>query len=482
MRRGLIAGGALALGAAALLVANTLDIRVALRSNDALAREGAQPAQFWSEEPADASAIAERPNSFADLAERLSPAVVYIKTATRLTSHRAPDVFEEFFGRRRFRPRRDGTGTGFVISKDGYIATNNHVIEKADSIIAVFDDGQEREAHVVGRDPKTDLALLKVEADDSLPVATLGDSDEIRVGDWVMAIGNPFGLDHTVTVGILSARGRRINAGPYDDFLQTDASINPGNSGGPLIDMQGRVIGINTAINASGQGIGFAIPINMAKRLLPQLRQFGSVTRGWLGVKIQPVSRVLAEAWELDGTQGALVAEVFDDTPASRAKLESGDVIVEFGGQAIDTHDDLSRAVAATRPGTEVEIEVIRDGKRKQLDATIEEMETEPLRPVSRETSRSEDWGFEVHNLTDELVERLELPGDAPSGVIVVDVEPGSPADEAGLMRNDIILEVNKLDVGEVEDLEQALEQADEKTVLKIWRGDGPLWLAIERL
>jgi serine protease Do len=441
--------------------------------------ESAEP--FWRESPGGPAPG--RPDSFAELAEKLSPAVVNIRTERKSVSGLGSreQLLEEFFGRRLPQPERrfrtESTGSGFVLSSDGYIVTNHHVIEGADRIVVVLDSGDEIDAQVVGTDSKTDLALLKVEPSKELPSAPLGDSNEVRVGDWVMAIGNPFGLDHTVTVGILSAKGRNINSGPYDDFLQTDASINPGNSGGPLIDVQGRVVGINTAINAAGQGIGFAIPINMAKELLPQLREKGSVTRGWLGVQIQRVTPELAETFKLESSGGALVSQVFEDTPASRAELKRGDVIVEFDGHAIESYEDLPRRVAATRPGTEVSIVVVRDGERHTVTAVLDEMEQAEVEPTSG-PSPGPEWGFDVQDLTPEARESLGLSTDT-KGVLVKEVDPDSRAASEGLQRGDLILEANHKAVSSVTDLEGVLSGKPEKLLLLIQRGDGTLFLVV---
>ena len=459
-----------------------LDIQFELHPNQATAG----PSSLWVE-GADAP-YRGRPGSFADLAERLSPAVVNIQTERTGSRLGAPkDLFEEFFGRsprpKRPRPRfrSESTGSGFVISQDGYIVTNNHVIENAERIRVLFETGTELEAEVVGRDGKTDLALLKVMKDTELPVAALGDSDRVRVGDWVMAIGNPFGLDHTVTVGILSAKGRKINAGPYDDFLQTDASINPGNSGGPLIDMNGRVVGINTAINAAGQGIGFAIPINMVKELLPQLREVGVVTRGWLGVQIQRITPALAETFDLPDARGALISQVFKNSPAEKAELERGDVILEFNGTEIETYDDLPRRVASTSPGSKVDVVIVRDGKRRTLTAVLEKMKPDEEEiELTSHKGHGFDWGFEARNLTPPISERLGLPGGT-TGVVVHDVDPEGPAGRAGLRPGDAILEANKRPLDDVDDLDEALKQSDEHVVLLVQRDGSTVYLAIKR-
>ncbi len=481
MRVGAIVGSVLVVVAGALLAGRAFDLDAPWGKETAPAAAAHRADPFWREV---AHAVpAERPDSFAELVEKLSPAVVYIRTEQ--AAGREKDVFEEFFGRRMpGRPRRpSGTGSGFVISADGYVVTNNHVVENAQKISIRLHDGRELAGEVVGRDPKTDLALLKVKVDGELDVAPLGDSDAIRVGDWVIAIGNPFGLDHTVTVGILSARGRNIEAGPYDDFLQTDASINPGNSGGPLIDTSGRVIGINTAINAAGQGIGFAIPINLAKDLLPQLKAHGAVTRGWLGVQIQKVTPELAESMGLEKPGGALVSDVFADSPAAKAKVQRRDVIVEFGGQPIDSFEDLPRRVAAATPGEDVEIVVLRDGKRKKLEVTLakmdqEEQAAEPA--AARPSSRSEEWGFQAENLSPALIERFDLGEDA-HGVVVIDVDPDSAAGEAGLQPRDVIVEVGKREIGSVEELEAALDAAGKSALLLVQRGEGTIFLAIKK-
>jgi serine protease Do len=446
--------------------------------------------RFWSEASGAAPPVSAV--SFADLAEQLSPAVVSVRVerASTLPQEMPFEGFEEFFGpqpgpRGRRAPRESGAGSGFVISEDGFVVTNNHVVEGADKIVVVFEDGTELEAKLIGRDPKTDLALVKIEGK-KFAVAPLGDSDGARVGEWVMAIGNPLGLDHTVTVGILSAKGRR-NISPsdsrYDDFLQTDASINPGNSGGPLIDVNGRVIGINTAIvnPLRGQNIGFAIPINMAKALLPQLREKGRVTRGWLGVQIQRVTPALAKSFGLEAPRGALVGDVFPESPAAKAKLQRGDIILEFDGKNLEDFDDLPRVVASTPPGSEVDVEVLRDGKSRKLEVKLEQMPDEEgaAEPASQE-SGSSDWGFDSEPLTAELAQRLGLDEDA-RGMVITAVEAGSPADEAGLARRDVILEVNRKPVKDAASLEKAFAQNPELALLLVQRGEGTLYVSLER-
>lgn len=282
------------------------------------------------------------------------------------------EFFERFFGWRPQAPPevRRGKGTGVIISDDGFILTNNHVIAGANEVTVTLANGTKLEARIVGTDEATDVALLKVASKTKLPAATLGSSDALRVGDWVVAIGNPFGLGHTVTAGIVSAKGRIIGSGPYDDFIQTDASINPGNSGGPLFNTAGKVAGINTAIIAQAQGIGFAIPIDMVKRLLPGLRK-GKIVRGWLGVAIQNLTPDLAKALSLNGQRGALVARIEPESPAANSGLRRGDVIVKFAGEKIDGSSTLPRLVARVKPGQAVDVEVLRNGKRMSLRTTI---------------------------------------------------------------------------------------------------------------
>jgi serine protease Do len=274
---------------------------------------------------------------------------------------------------------RQGTGSGVIFRADGYILTNYHVVDGADQVLVTLNNEQEYQAHVVGRDPKTDLAVLRIQASEALPVATLGDSDALQVGDWVVAIGNPFGLDHTVTAGIVSAKGRVIGAGPYDDFIQTDASINPGNSGGPLLNMRGEVVGINTAIVPNGQGIGFAIPINTAKPLIPQLVSTGKVTRGYLGLNMQTLTPALTQTLKLSDRKGALVSEVTPGSPAAKAGLQRGDVIVTFDGKQVESAHDLATLVAATPVGKNVSVMILRDGNKQTVPLTVGRMPSDEV-------------------------------------------------------------------------------------------------------
>jgi serine protease Do len=475
--------------AAGLAAAMLLGVRIDVSLGSAAARADDASGRFWQESsgrPETATGPQGGP-SFADLAEALAPTVVNIQ-AERVGESRGPEeLLEEFFGRqrerRRRRPPEESTGSGFVISSDGYIVTNDHVVEGATRLSVYLKDGHMLEGEVVGRDPKTDLALVKVESDEELAAAELGDSDGARPGDWVMAIGSPFGLDHTVTVGVLSAKGRRqVTGQSYDDFLQTDASINPGNSGGPLFDMRGRVIGINTAIRADANGIGFSIPINLAKELLPQLKAHGMVTRGWLGVSIQEVKPALAESFGLESTDGALIGEVFRGSPAERAGMQHGDVIVEFDGQRIESFHDLPRRVAATPPGSEVEVVVVRDGKRVTLQARLDEMKKETLGlGLERAPQRTlADWGFEAKELSEEAPSELRLP-PGTRGALVTRVEPDSPASRAGLQQGDVILEADKSDIASLADLEEALDDADDKLVLRVQRSRAAHYLVLER-
>ena len=351
--------------------------------------------------PAKGDAPGHGPSSFSELVERVKPAVVNISTKGR-TRARAGIQGQEFgmpglpegspFGEfyRHFFEGHPGlpggggverefeaAGSGFIISADGHVVTNNHVIEHADEIEVILSDGTRYPAKVKGRDPKTDLALLELESDESLPYVELGDSDDAQVGDWVVAVGNPFGLGGTVTAGIISARGRDIQSGPFDDFLQIDAPINRGNSGGPLFDTEGRVVGINTAIyspSGGNVGIGFAIPSTMAKEIIAQLRAEGSVARGWLGVQIQPVTEIVAESLGLEKQQGALVASVVPDGPADRAGIETGDVIVRMNGEELDDFKDLPKLVAKAKAGSESTLEVRRQGKTRKLEVEIGRM------------------------------------------------------------------------------------------------------------
>ncbi|MCF8040011.1 MAG: Do family serine endopeptidase, partial [Desulfohalobiaceae bacterium] len=321
---------------------------------------------------------------FADLAQKASPAVVNISTVKVVETSQQmkrflepfqrkgspfEDFFDQFFGDIPQKRKEKALGSGFIISSDGYVVTNNHVVEKADEIQVVLKGGDETyPAEVVGRDPETDLALLKIEAEQELPELKFGDSDDLTVGQWVMAIGNPFGLAHTVTAGIISAKGRVIGAGPYDNFLQTDASINPGNSGGPLLNLDGDVVGINTAIVAAGQGIGFAIPANMAKEIITGLKEYGAVKRGWLGVTIQDVDTNTAKALGLPEAKGALVASVNEGDPAAKAGIQTGDVIVAVNGDQIQDARDLTRTIGSLPPQNTIRLTVWRKGKVKEIE------------------------------------------------------------------------------------------------------------------
>jgi serine protease Do len=428
---------------------------------------------------------------YADLVEKLSPAVVNIRVTKvekmNLSGPEGEDpgsfgpFFERFFGKGwqgRPMPQR-GAGSGFIISRDGYVVTNNHVVEGAREIVVKLAGEEEFPATVVGRDPKTDLALLKVKAGKDLPAVALGDSEALRVGDVVVAIGNPFGLSNTVTAGLVSAKGRVIGAGPYDDFIQTDASINPGNSGGPLFNLKGEVVGINTAIMAEGHGIGFAIPVNTAKLVVPELKVSGRVTRSWLGVSVQEVTPDLAKTIGLTEPHGALVAEVMADSPATHAGIKPGDVIVAVDGKPVKSSHDLPRLVAATRPGTAVDIKVLREGKDMSVRATLSTQDDKELagRPGDSAATRGK-LGMAIQDITPQMAQSLGLK--EARGVVVSQVEPGSPADEAGIRAGDVILEVNRNKVRNVRETQAALEKggSDRGALFLVKRGDSQLFIA----
>ncbi len=343
-----------------------------------------------------------------------------------------------------------------MIDEEGYILTNNHVVENTEAIQVTLSNDEEYEAEIVGRDPKTDLALIRIDSDAPLKALPLGDSDKLEVGDWVVAIGSPFGLGHTVTAGIVSAKYRRIGAGAYDDFIQTDASINPGNSGGPLLDTEGRVVGINTAIfsrSGGSIGIGFAVPVNMAKDLIPQLKE-GKVIRGWLGVMIQEVTPDLAEKLALETEGGALVADVSDGGPAEEAGLKRGDVIVAFAGEPVREMNDLPLLVASTPPGTETTVTLVRDGKEKTLNVKIGTLEDESAaRPAAVQENHLDRLGLEVREITPPLAERLGLGAD--HGVVVTKVVPHSPAANAGLRPGDVLVEFEQEPVQDPADFQR---------------------------
>ncbi len=419
---------------------------------------------------------------FTELAETSGKAVVNISTVKVVKGQRnmeqffrqAPrgqhpfgdffDQFERFFGEQGRAPREQRSlGSGFVFSADGYIVTNNHVIEGADSIKVNLQAGkngdQSYDAEVIGTDRETDLALLKITADKPLPYLVFGDSDALKVGQWVMAIGNPFGLDHTVTAGIVSAKGRTIGAGPYDNFIQTDASINPGNSGGPLINLDGQVIGINTAIVASGQGIGFAIPSGLARQVIEQLKEYKSVKRGWLGVSIQDVDENSAKALGLEQARGALVSSVTEGDPAQKAGIKAGDVIVAVDGVPVDDAGDLTRKIGDLLPGVKITLSVWREGKAVKIPLVLGERSAEKVAQGGRSAPEGADedvLGLGVRPVTDAEAKALGL--ERAQGLLVVEVGEGSLAAQNDLNAGDVILEANGKAVNTVQAFKAVIE------------------------
>jgi serine protease Do len=443
------------------------------------------------------------PDSFADLAERTSPAVVNITTTTVVAGRNGgirPQVpqgspFEDFFrdfldeGQGQQRPRKaTALGSGFIISADGFIVTNNHVIDGADEIVIELFDGDKLEAKLIGRDKKTDIALLKVEADKPLPFVSFGDSDVARVGDWVMAVGNPLGQGFSVSAGIISARNRSLR-GSYDDFIQTDAAINKGNSGGPLFNMDGEVIGVNTAIispTGGSIGLGFSMSSNVVSKVVSQLQEFGETRRGWLGVRIQEVDKSLAEAIGLDKVAGALVSDV-PEGPAAKAGIKPGDVILSFDGKDVKNTRALVRAVGAAEVGKTVRVVVFRDGKTQTLKVVLgrrEDAERAPVVPASAkpDTKEAEALGLKMTPLTDDIRESLGLDKDA-SGVAVVAVDENSNAYEKGLRSGDLIAEVGQKPVANPEDVTKAFSAAREagrkSVLLLVRRGGDPRFVAL---
>jgi serine protease Do len=412
--------------------------------------------------------------AFEHAADTVAPSVVNVRSAIRVSGgrQRLPDIpehspFRDFFERFGAPDEgrdwiRQGQGSGFIVSDDGLILTNNHVVADAEQIIVRLHDDRELEAELVGADPSTDLALIRIDANELRPVS-FGDSDDLAVGEWVVAVGNPFALEFSITAGIVSAKGRsRVGIADYEDFIQTDAAINPGNSGGPLVNLRGEVVGVNTAIatrTGGNMGIGFAIPSALARDIMESLRESGTVIRGWLGVSIQDLTAGLAESFDYDGTDGALVSQVVEDSPAEEAGLRSGDIIVGYNGEPVRNVAQLRLVVAQTDPGEEAEVMVIRSGKERTFDVNIGELDAEAQLAAGGVDSLGDELGLDYRNLNEELAGRLGL--DFEEGVVVTNVEPLSAAARAQLQPGDVIVEVQGEAVDNVRAFRRALADAD---------------------
>jgi len=453
-------------------------------------------ASFWTEKERSEqrNSITITSETIAILAEKMKPAVVNINTTMVMKKSGAMpfqppsgeggpfrEFWEKFFGGeipQEYRTR--SLGSGVLINREGYIITNNHVVQNAEKIVVTLHNKKDYRAKVIGGDQKTDLALIKIDTKEDLAVAPLGDSDTLKVGEWVIAIGNPFGLAETVTAGIVSAKGRVIGAGPYDDFIQTDASINPGNSGGPLFNIWGEVVGINTAMVAAGQNIGFAIPINLAKDVVSQLKEKGRVVRGWLGVTTQRVTSDLAESFGLKEARGALISKVHENSPAEQAGLKQGDIILRYDGREIKDSHDLPRLVAATLEGKNVSIEIFRHGKTLSVGIKIVELEAAEEKEAGKEVPPQKPIGIFVQDVTPQIARSLGM--EKAKGIVVVGIEPGSPADEARMIRGDVILEINRKPVENVKEFSRALEETKDQTSLLflIRRGEGNIYLTVK--
>ena len=467
-------------GSFALTALLMMGVVVHLANRPAVATEGReriapQPPVAQMKAAEDLSAV------FEYVAETVKPSVVNITSVKTIKpmmrgGQEMPDEipFPEFFERflRPDTPRggfkQQGFGAGVIVSEDGHILTNNHVVADADEVTVTLTDKREYKAKIIGTDPKTDLAVVKIKADNLTP-AKLGDSDKVRVGEWVVAVGHPFGLSYTITTGIVSAKGRANRAvAEYEDFIQTDAAINPGNSGGPLLNLKGEVIGINTAIfSRSGgyMGIGFAIPSNMAKSIMQSLMDHGKVVRGWLGVGIQNLDEAMAESFGFEGTHGVLVGDVTPDGPAEKAGFKQGDIIVKFDGKQTKDSNQLRQMVAATSPGTKVEVEVFREGRRETLDVTVGELES-GLATIKGREAEDEDLGMTLRSVTPEIAEQLGLK--QAKGVVVTKVEPFSAAARAGLRRGDVIVAVQSKPVDTLAEFNEALSRHDLKKGVRL--------------
>ncbi len=468
-----------------------------------LALFSGQPAQgeetLWQERSEPGAPVLPRGYSplpsLSGLIKELKPAVVNIHTTQVIKPRRRgvprfqDPLLEEFFGLDPFEhfygvPQRErkfpSLGSGFIISPDGYILTNYHVVRNASEIRVKLADERTYKAMVIGSDQKTDVALLKVNAKGKLPTVYLGNSDKLEVGDWVIAIGHPFGLGHTVTTGIISGKDRVIDHGPYDDFLQTDASINPGNSGGPLFDASGNVVGINTAIVAGGTGIGFAVPINLAKELLPQLRKSGKVTRGWLGVGIQDLTDELAEEFGVPGKGGVLISQVYEGSPADRGGLRAGDIVISFNGRRVDETRELTRRVGALAPGSRALLVVVRGKQTKKISVKLAEREAGEALALGRGGKEAGEvsLGLTLTPLTPEKARRLGV-SERTRGLVVTEVDRSGPT--AGFIRpGDILVEVNRRPVRSLKDFQKALGKGG-KVLLLIQRGSSQLFMVIQR-
>ena len=441
---------------------------------------------------ANLAALENRPPSFAAIAKRTMPIVVNISTTAQRTPRgTSGDPIDEFFNRffGESQPRDNSQrslGSGILISKDGEILTSYHVVKNADAIKVKLADQSEYEARLVGKDDRTDLALIKIRKTNvPLPFARLGTSSQLDVGDWVMAIGNPFGLEHTVTAGIVSAKGRVIGAGPYDNFIQTDASINPGNSGGPLINAVGEVVGVNSAIfsqSGGNVGIGFAIPIDLAKKIADQLRKSGKVVRGWLGIRAQAVSPQVASSSGLSHFAGEIqtVTEVTENSPAAEAGIRVGDVIVEFNGKPLSKNPDLRTMIADTAPGQKTTLKIVREKLERIASVRIGELPDDSDAGQQIEV-RDPELGLRVQRITPETSRRLGL--SSIKGVLVLEVQAGSPAEQVGVEPADVIREVNQKPVNNVKDFERAVRQGrrGERILLLIQRGDNAVFFALKR-
>jgi serine protease Do len=433
----------------------------------------------------------EIPKTFSGLAELARPGVVNIRTVktvqggSRVFRHffRDPrgrtDPSKDFFGPfSQGQPSQDfkqrSLGSGFIMDREGYIVTNNHVIDGADQITVKLSNNKEYDAKVIGRDPKTDLALIKIKGVSDLKPLSMGNSDQLNVGNWVVAIGSPFGLEQTVTAGIVSAKGRIIGSGPFDDFIQTDASINPGNSGGPLINMNGEVVGINTAIVASGQGIGFAIPMNLAKGIIDQLKTNGEVVRAWLGVGIQDLTPELAEYYGVKGKKGVLVTQVYKGDPADTAGIRPKDIITSVDGKPVDSSKDLLRIIANAHVGKKAAITLFRDGQSETVSAMLSKR-TDSDRLAQSEPDVTEPLGLSVMALTPENAHRYGYDKNE-EGLLVTDIKPGSKADRAGIRKGDLIKETNRTPVDSLTTFQKEMERdADTLQLLVKRQGQGYL-------